>query len=91
MRLKIRSVAFESLIRLGAFAEFERNLIKERQMEGVALAKKNGAYKGRKKALTIEQQTALLEAAKNGVSKTELANYFDINRSTVYEYINGNL
>ena len=74
---------------MGAFAEFERNLIKERQMEGVALAKKNGAYKGRKKALTIEQQTSLLEAAKNGASKTELANYFDINRSTVYEYING--
>jgi DNA invertase Pin-like site-specific DNA recombinase len=74
---------------MGAFAEFERNLIKERQMEGVALAKKRGAYKGRKKALTIEQQTSLLEAAKNGASKTELANYFDINRSTVYEYING--
>jgi DNA invertase Pin-like site-specific DNA recombinase len=69
---------------MGAFAEFERNIIKERQMEGVALAKKRGAYKGRKKALTIEQQISLLEAAKNGASKTELANHFDINRSTVY-------
>ncbi len=38
---------------MGAFAEFERSLIKERQLEGIALAKKRGAYKGRKKALTI--------------------------------------
>jgi DNA invertase Pin-like site-specific DNA recombinase len=73
---------------MGAFAEFERNLIKERQMEGIALAKKRGAYKGRKKALTVEQQNSLLAALKNGVSKTELANHFGINRSTVYEYIN---
>jgi DNA invertase Pin-like site-specific DNA recombinase len=73
---------------MGAFAEFERTLIKERQMEGVALAKKRGAYKGRKKTLTIEEQSNLLEAVKNGLSKTEIANHFGLNRSTVYEYIN---
>lgn len=37
---------------LGAFAEFERSLIRERQREGIALAKQRGAYKGRKKTLT---------------------------------------
>jgi DNA invertase Pin-like site-specific DNA recombinase len=37
---------------MGAFAEFERALIRERQREGIALAKKRGAYKGRKKALS---------------------------------------
>ena len=75
---------------MGAFAEFERSLIKERQTKGIALAKKRGVYKGRKKALTSEQQKLLLEAAKNGASKTDIANYFGINRSTVYEYLNTN-
>ena len=40
---------------MGAFAEFERALIRERQLEGIAIAKKKGAYKGRKKALSGEQ------------------------------------
>src|SRR5215203_7299998 len=39
---------------MGAFAEFERALIHERQREGIALAKQRGAYKGRKKALSAE-------------------------------------
>ena len=37
---------------MGAFAEFERSLIRERQREGVALAKSSGAYKGRSRVLT---------------------------------------
>src|SRR5215470_19671680 len=40
---------------MGAFAEFERDLIRERQREGIALAKQRGAYRGRKKSLTGEQ------------------------------------
>jgi DNA invertase Pin-like site-specific DNA recombinase len=36
---------------MGAFAEFERALIHERQREGIALAKQRGVYKGRKKSL----------------------------------------
>ena len=40
---------------MGAFAEFERALIKEHQMEGIELAKKRGVYKGRKAALLGEQ------------------------------------
>jgi DNA invertase Pin-like site-specific DNA recombinase len=40
---------------MGAFAEFERALIRERQREGIALAKQRGAYRGRKKALSPEQ------------------------------------
>lgn len=72
---------------MGAFAEFERNLIKERQMEGIALAKKRGVYKGRSKVLNSDKQQALIQAAKQGVSKAEIANLFGINRSTVYEYL----
>lgn len=40
---------------MGAFAEFERALICERQREGIALAKQRGAYRGRKKALSPER------------------------------------
>lgn len=58
---------------MGAFAEFERSLIRERQMEGIALAKKRGAYKGRKKVLSDEQVELLKEALRAGISKTEIA------------------
>src|SRR2546428_10856239 len=44
---------------MGAFAEFERSLIRERQREGIALAKQRGAYKGRKKALSEAAVTEL--------------------------------
>jgi DNA invertase Pin-like site-specific DNA recombinase len=40
---------------MGAFAEFERALIRERQREGIALAKQRGAYRGRKKALSMNR------------------------------------
>jgi DNA invertase Pin-like site-specific DNA recombinase len=44
---------------MGAFAEFERALIRERQIEGIALAKRRGAYRGRKKALSPTQASDL--------------------------------
>lgn len=72
---------------MGAFAEFERSLIRERQMEGIALAKKRGAYKGRKKVLSDEQVELLKEALKAGISKTEIAGHLKIDRSTIYHYI----
>jgi len=46
---------------MGAFAEFERALIRERQREGIALAKQRGAYRGRKKALSPERAAELLQ------------------------------
>ena len=49
---------------LGAVAEFERSLIKERQREGIAVAKKNGVYKGRKKTLRCQVSRATLVIAK---------------------------
>ena len=48
---------------MGAFAEFERALIRERQREGIALAKQRGAYRGRKKALSDEQAITLRQRA----------------------------
>lgn len=48
---------------LGAFAQFERDMIKDRQKEGIALAKKRGVYKGRKKSLSPEKIAELCQRA----------------------------
>ncbi len=53
---------------MGAFAEFERALIRERQREGIALAKQRGAYRGRKKALSDEQAATLRQRARRPAS-----------------------
>jgi len=42
----------------GAFAEFERSLIRERQREGIALAEERGIYQGRKGALSVSLRLA---------------------------------
>lgn len=72
---------------MGAFAEFERSLIKERQREGIALAKTRGVYKGRKRALGPEQVTELVARAAAGVPKTQLAKEYGLSRETVYQYL----
>ena len=72
---------------MGAFAEFERALIRERQREGIALAKKRGAYRGRKKALSPEQVADLRRRAAAGNQKAALAREFGISRETLYQYL----
>ena len=72
---------------MGAFAEFERALIKERQMEGIALAKKRGVYKGRKKLLSDEQIQEMHEMLEDGESKTDTARTLGISRETLYKYL----
>jgi DNA invertase Pin-like site-specific DNA recombinase len=72
---------------MGSFAEFERALIKERQREGIALAKKQGVYKGRKKALTSSQVAALKERIRSGEKKARLAVEFGVSRHTLYQYL----
>ena len=72
---------------MGAFAEFERALIKERQSEGIALAKQRGAYKGRKKALSEEQISELRQRAEAGEHKAKLAREFKVSRETIYQYL----
>ncbi len=72
---------------MGAFAEFERALIRERQREGIALAKKRGAYRGRKKALSPEQVADLRQRAAAGEQKATLAREFGISRETLYQYL----
>jgi DNA invertase Pin-like site-specific DNA recombinase len=72
---------------MGAFAEFERTLIKERQMEGIELAKKRGVYKGRKPALSNEQVMQLTEQVALGNNKSQLAKELGISRETLYKYL----
>ena len=72
---------------MGAFAEFERALIKERQLEGIALAKERGVYKGGKKKLTPEQETELLARVAAGEKKARIARDLGVGRETVYRYL----
>ena len=65
---------------MGAFAEFERSLIKERQRQGIALAKQRGAYKGRKKTLTPERAAELVQRADSGAPKAVVAAITDQQR-----------
>ena len=75
---------------LSAFAQFERSLIKERQREGIALAKAKGTvYKGRKPALNPERIAQLREQAAAGANRTKLAKEFGISRETLYQYLRG--
>jgi DNA invertase Pin-like site-specific DNA recombinase len=72
---------------MGAFAEFERALIHERQGEGIALAKQRGAYRGRKKALSPDQSAELRRRAGAGEKKARLARELGISRETLYQYL----
>jgi DNA invertase Pin-like site-specific DNA recombinase len=72
---------------MGAFAEFERALIRERQREGIALAKQRGAYRGRKKSLSPDTVIELRQRADAGEQKAKLAREFGISRETLYQYL----
>lgn len=69
---------------MGAFAEFERELIRERQREGIKIAKQKGKYKGRKPVLSPEQIKQIREMNSKGISKAEIAREFKVSRQTVY-------
>ena len=72
---------------MGAFAEFERALPRERQREGITLAKQRGAYRGRKKSLTAEQVAELKRRVSAGDQKSQVARDLGITRETVYQYL----
>ena len=72
---------------MGAFAEFERALLRERQREGIAVAKRKGLYKGRKRSLTVERAAELRRRVLAGERKAGLAREFGISRETLYSYL----
>jgi DNA invertase Pin-like site-specific DNA recombinase len=77
------------LFMLGAFAEYERTLIRERQREGIAKAKERGVYRGRpKKYIDTERITQIVsEATALGANKTRIAAKYGISRDTLYKYL----
>lgn len=72
---------------VGAFAEFERSMIRSRQAEGIALAKARGAYKGRPSSVTDEQISKLKAALAQEVPLTKATRKVGISRTTAYRYL----
>jgi len=72
---------------LSGFAQFERNIILERQREGIAIAKAKGKYKGAKRKLTDEQLNELKIDFDKGIPKTQIAQKYGITRSYVYQLV----
>ena len=72
---------------MGAMAEFERALIRERQQEGISLAKHRGVYQGRQWALSAEEAEEIRQRAAAGATKAALARDFGIGRASVYRYL----
>ena len=72
---------------MGAVAEFERSMIRERQAEGISAAKTRGVYKGRKPTVTDEMITTIKERIAAGEAKAHIARDLGISRETLYQHI----
>jgi len=69
---------------LGAFAEFERSLIRERQREGIAIAKAAGVYKGRARKFDAATAEAIRGRVNAGENLSAIAREFGVSRPTIY-------
>ena len=67
---------------LGVFAEFETNLRRERQLEGIAQAKARGVYRGRKPSIDMVEIKRLRQ--QDGLGPTAIARRLGIGRASVY-------
>jgi len=78
---------FQSLMltMLGAISTFERDLLLERQREGIAIAKQKGKYKGRKPSLSPETIAEIKTKFSEATNKAKLAREFGISRSYLYK------
>ena len=74
---------------LGAFAQYERSLIRERQREGIAKAKERGVYRGRPRRVDDTERIAQIvaEATDAGANKSRIAAKHGISRDTLYKYL----
>ena len=66
---------------MGVFAEFERNIIRKRQAEGIAKAKARGVYKGRKKKVDDQK---IIDLKQQGKRVSEISAALGVSRMTVY-------
>lgn len=74
---------------LGAVAELERSMIRERQREGIAAAKARGVYKGRARKLTGEQIGEARQRIADGVPKAAIARDLGCSRRVLYDALAG--
>jgi len=74
---------------MGAFAEFERSMIRSRQMEGIAIKKAAGGYKGkgRKRVITEDKVTEMKMRVAAGEKKSKIAADMKISRESIYKYL----
>lgn len=72
---------------IGAVGELERSLIKERQLEGISIAKKQGKFKGRKRKLTDEMVEAIKMRIQNGEQRQTIAKEYGVSRIALYNYL----
>ena len=70
---------------MGAFAEFERNIIRKRQAEGIAVAKAKGVYKGGKKRIDRDKVRQL---SAEGLSTYKIADAMGVSRMSVHRILN---
>ena len=70
---------------MGAFAQLERALIRDRQREGIAAAKARGVYRGRVRRLSPDQVSAAREEVASGVPKAVVARRLGVARQTLYD------
>ena len=71
---------------MGAVAEFEREVMLERQREGIARAKAQGKYRGRQPTARA-QATAVIDLFRQGVTPTEIAKRLGIGRASAYRIV----
>ncbi len=88
---KAKATPFNKLLLglLGSVVEFERELILERQREGIAQAKARGAYKGRK-SIAPEKIEKAKELLAQGMTRTEAAKTVGMGRTTLFLYLKNN-
>lgn len=75
------------LTMFGAMAQFEREMMLERQREGIAKAKRDGKYKGRKPTARAKRNE-VLQLKRDGVRPTDIAKRLGIGRASVYRLLN---
>lgn len=70
---------------LGAFAQFERSLIRERQQEGIEKAKKEGRHLGRPRKISLEDKTTIQTQLQTGVPPRQIAQTYNVDVSSIYK------
>ncbi len=72
---------------LGVFAEFENNLRRDRQMEGIKKAKAEGRYNGRPRSIETEQRNKIIRLKQEGIGATEIGIRMGVSRRHIYRIL----